>query len=62
MKSFRNFLMWYNNRGVVPTLEVMQKMIEFYPQKEIDMLMSTLSNLANICVHKSTYSKFYPVY
>ena len=62
MKSFKNFLMWYNNKDVVPTLEAMQKMIEFYHQKEIDMLKlgGTLPNLANICLHKSTDSKFYP--
>ena len=54
--------MWYNNKYVAPTLEAMQKMIEFYHQKEIDMLKlgCTLFNLANICLHKSTDSKFYP--
>ena len=37
-------------------------MIEFYHQKEIDMfrLGCTLPNLANICLHKSIDSKFYP--
>ena len=40
----------------------MQKMIEFYHNKGIDMLKSggTPPNLANICLHKSTDSKFYP--
>ena len=54
--------MWYNNTDVVPTLGAMQKMIEFYHQKEIDMLKTgcTLPNLANICLHKLTNSKFYP--
>ena len=54
--------MWKNNKDVVPTQEAMQKMIEFYHQKEIDMLNlgCTLHNLANICLHKSTDSKFYP--
>ena len=53
--------MWYNNKYVVPTLEAMQKMIELYHQKEIDMLKlgCTLPNLANICLHKSTDSKFF---
>ena len=53
--------MWYNNKDVVPTLE-MQKMIEFHHQKEIDTLKwgCTWPNLANICLHKSTDSKFYP--
>ena len=36
-KSFKDILMWYNNKDVVPTLKAMQKMIEFYHQKEIDM-------------------------
>ena len=37
-------------------------MIEFYRNKGIDMLKlgCTLPNLANICLHKSTDSKFYP--
>ena len=54
--------MWKNNKDVVPTQEAMQKMIEFYHQKEIDMLNlgCTLPNLANIWLHKSTDSKFYP--
>ena len=40
----------------------MQKMIEFYHNKRIDMLKlgCTLPNLANVCLHKSTDSKFYP--
>ena len=56
------FLKWYNNTGVVPTLEAMQKMIQFYHNKGIDMLKlgCTLPNLANICLHKSTDSKIYP--
>ena len=54
--------MWYNNKDVVPNLEAMQKMIEFYHQKEIDMLKldCTLPNLANIWLHRSTDSKFHP--
>ena len=62
MKSFEDFLMWYNNKDVVPTLEAMQKLIEFYHQKEIDMfkLGCTLPTLAKICLRKSTDSKFYP--
>ena len=62
MKSFKHFLlMWYNNKAVDATLEAMQKMIEFYHQKAIDMLklVCTLPNLANICLHKSTDSKSY---
>ena len=41
----------------------MQKMLAFYHKKEIDMLKlgCTLPNLANICLHKSTSAKFYPL-
>ena len=61
MQDFSDFLKWYNNKDVVPTLETMQKMIEFYHNKGIDMLKlgCTLHNLAKICLHKSTVSKFY---
>ena len=38
MQHFSDFLKWYNNKDVVPTLEAMQKMIEFYHNKGIDML------------------------
>ena len=40
----------------------MQKMIEFYYNKGIDMLKlgCALPNLAIICLYKSTDSKFYP--
>ena len=60
--TFRDFLRWYNIRDVVPTPEAMQKMLAFYHKKGIDMLKlgCTLPNLANICLHKSTSSKFYP--
>ena len=62
MTVFKDFLQWYNNKDVVPTLEAMQKMIQFYHNKGIDMLKlgCTLPNLANICLHKSTNYKFYP--
>ena len=54
--------MWYNNKDVPPTIEAMQKVIEFYHQMEIDMLKTrvTLPSLANICLHKSSDWKFYP--
>ena len=38
MQNFSDFLDWYNNKDVVPTLEAMQKLIEFYHNKGIDML------------------------
>ena len=61
MQFFSDFLKWYDKKVVVPTLEAMQKMIELYQNKGIEMLKlgCTLPNLANICLHKSTDSKFY---
>ena len=55
---FKDFLKWYNNKDVVPTLEA----IQFYHNKVNDMLKlgCKLPNLANICLHKSTNYKFYP--
>ena len=62
MCTFKDFLRWYNNKDVVPTLEAMQEMVGFYHKKGIDMLKleCTLPNLANICLHKPTSAKFYP--
>ena len=62
MQSFKDFLRWYSNKEVVPTLETMQKMVEFYHNKGIDMLKHgcTSTNLAYICLHSFTSAKFYP--
>ena len=62
MTTFQDFVMWYNNKDVVPTLEAIQKMMEFYYNKGFDMLKlgCTLHNLPNICLHKSTNKNFYP--
>ena len=62
MRSFKDFLRWYNNKDVVPALEAMQKLIAFYHDKDIDMLKlgCTLPKLPNICSHKSTDAKLYP--
>ena len=62
MTTFKDFLQWYNNKDVVSTPEAMQKMVQFYHQKENDLLKlgCILPNLANICLHKSTNEKFYP--
>ena len=56
-------LRWCNKKDVVPTLEAIQKKIAFYHDKEIYILKlgCTLPNLANICFHKSTDAKFYPI-
>ena len=38
MQKFSDFLKWYNNKGVVSALGAMQKLIEFYRNKAMDML------------------------
>ena len=62
MLYFSDFLKWYNNKDVVPTLEAMQKKIELQRNKGIDMqeLGCTLPDMAKICLHNSTDSNFYP--
>ena len=62
MATICDFLQWYNNKDVVPTLVAMQKMVEFYHDKRLDKLKlgCTLPNLTNICLHKSTHYKLYP--
>ena len=56
MSTFRDFVKWYNNKNIVPTL------VEFYHNKGIDILKlrCTLPNLANICLHKSINHKLFP--
>ena len=56
MQTFRDFLMWYNNKDVEPTLEAMKQMISFYHSKQVHMLKLgyTLPNLANRFLHLST--------
>ena len=63
MQSFEDFVRWYNNKDVVPTLEAMKKMIEFRQSKRINMLKlgCTLPDLANICLSSSTNVKSYPL-
>ena len=60
MQYFSVFLKWYSNKDVVPTVEAMQKLIEFYHNKGIGMLKlgCTLPNLPKIRLHKRTDSKF----
>ena len=37
MSTFKDYLEWYNNKDVVPTLEALQNM-KFYHERQIDML------------------------
>ena len=63
MSSLEDFLRWYDNQTNVPAHEAMRKMTGFYHDKDNDMLKlgCILPNLANICSHKFSDPKFYPV-
>jgi len=43
MRCMMDFLMWYNNRDVVPFLEALQKQVDFYSERHIDMLKDGIS-------------------
>ncbi len=43
MKSFRDFLVWYNNLDVEPFLEAIEQQSRIYRSKGIDMLKSAIS-------------------
>ena len=48
MRTLRHFLVWYNNLDVVPFLEALDKMSQFWRRYGIDMLKEAihLSGLA----------------
>ena len=68
METFQDFLNWYNNKDVVPTLEALQKMMQIYQQKGTDMLKLgfTLRNLGNrilrLSSSHSTRKRFQKLY
>lgn len=43
MSSMRDFLIWYNNLDVVPFLEALEKMSQFWKPKGIDMFKEAIS-------------------
>ena len=43
IKTFRDFLIWYNNRDVVPFLEAIEKQFHFYKLRHIDMFKDGIS-------------------
>ena len=53
---------WFNNEDIQPKLEAMLKLIDFQHDKGMKVLKldSTVPNLVNFCLHKSTYAKIYP--
>ena len=43
MDTFRDFLVWYNNLDVVPFLEAIDKMSDFWIERNIDMFKDGVS-------------------
>ncbi len=60
MRTMRDFLEWYNNKDVVPTLEALQNMMAQFHAMGVDFLKAgfTLPVISNILLYKSTSAKF----
>ena len=43
MKTMRDFLVWYNNRDVIPFLQAIDKQFAFYCDRDIDMFKDGIS-------------------
>ena len=43
MNTMRDYLMWYNNRDVVPFLEAIEKQFNFYQMLKVDMFKEGIS-------------------
>ena len=43
MTTLRDFLVWYNNRDVVPFLQAVERQFDFYQQRGIDMFKQGIS-------------------
>ncbi|XP_066278985.1 uncharacterized protein [Branchiostoma lanceolatum] len=43
MHTMKDFLTWYNNKDVVPMLEAVQRMSDFYKDRQIDMFKDGIS-------------------
>ena len=43
INTMRDFLVWYNNRDVVPFLEAIDKQFAFYKEQNIDMFKDVVS-------------------
>ena len=43
MFTFKDFLVWYNNLDVVPFLEAVEKMSQFWQERKIDMFKDGIS-------------------
>ena len=60
MKTMKDFLKWYNNGDVIPMVEAINKMFEFYRAKGLDMFKDAISlpGLAYKMLLSCTKAKF----
>ena len=61
MKTMRDFLLWYNNRDVIPFIQAIDKQFAFYQQHNIDMFKDGISipGLTLLYLFKDFPSKTY---
>ena len=61
MKTFKDFLEWYNNLDVIPFVEAIEKMKVFYKNKKLDLFRDgvSLPGLVSKYLINSTKDKFY---
>ena len=62
MQSFKDFLCWYDNKDLVPTLRAMQNTVEFTATKVLicsSLDVQTSPYLVYLCRHSSTSAKLY---
>ena len=65
MSTFKDFLVWYNNLDVVPFIEAVEKMSQFWQERKIDMFKDgisvpslTLKCLFSFLGHQKHFSLF----
>lgn len=65
MQSFREFLSWYNNLDVKPFVEAVEKMLDFWRERDIDMFKDgvsvpglTMKYLFNMLDNETYFSLF----
>ncbi len=61
MKTFKDFLEWYNNLDILPFIEAVEKMKLFYKAKKLDLFKDgvSLPGLVLKYLMKGTESDFY---
>ena len=60
MKTFKDFLEWYNNLDVIPFVEAVEKMKVFYKERKLDLFKDgvSLPGLTLKYLMKGTEAKF----